>query len=63
LHFWVPDVYTGAWASVSLWITVLPKIAVLGFWSHHWHRIWGRCFGNTLAFFRMASMAVGAFAP
>jgi NADH-quinone oxidoreductase subunit N len=22
LHFWVPDVYMGAWSSVSLWITI-----------------------------------------
>ena len=62
-HFWVPDVYTGAWSSVSLWITVLPKIAVLGFWTHHWHALWVRSFGNTLAFFRILSMIIGALAP
>ncbi len=63
LHFWVPDVYIGAWSSVSLWITVLPKIAVLGFWTHHWHNLWSSAFGNTLAFFRNLSMIIGAFAP
>jgi NADH:ubiquinone oxidoreductase subunit 2 (subunit N) len=63
LHFWVPDVYMGAWSSVSLWITVLPKIAVLGFWTHHWHTIWCRNFGNALAFFRGLSMIVGSIAP
>lgn len=63
LHFWVPDVYMGAWSSVSLWITVLPKIAVLGFWTHHWHNIWCRNFGNALAFFRGLSMIVGSIAP
>jgi NADH:ubiquinone oxidoreductase subunit 2 (subunit N) len=63
LHFWVPDVYTGAWSSVSLWITVLPKISVLGFWTHHWHNLWVRSFGNTLAFFRILSMIIGALAP
>nr|YP_009449859.1 NADH dehydrogenase subunit 2 [Pectinodesmus pectinatus]ANG44796.1 NADH dehydrogenase subunit 2 [Pectinodesmus pectinatus] len=63
LHFWVPDVYMGAWSSVSLWITVLPKIAVLGFWTHHWHNLWRSAFGNTLAFFRILSMIIGALAP
>lgn len=63
LHFWVPDVYTGAWSSVSLWITVLPKIAVLGFWTHHWQALWSSSFGSTLAFFRILSMIIGGFAP
>lgn len=63
LHFWVPDVYMGAWSSVSQWITVLPKIAVLAFWTNHWHNLWVRCFGNTQTFFRILSMIVGALAP
>jgi NADH:ubiquinone oxidoreductase subunit 2 (subunit N) len=53
----------GAWSSVSLWITVLPKIAVLGFWTHHWQNLWVECFSNTLSFFRILSMIVGALAP
>jgi NADH:ubiquinone oxidoreductase subunit 2 (subunit N) len=63
LHFWVPDVYQGAWSSVSLWITILPKISVLGFWTHHWHEIWSLHFGNALSFFRRISMVVGRIAP
>lgn len=63
LHFWVPDVYTGRWRSVSLWITVLPKIAVLGFWTHHWHALWSASFGSTQALFRNLSMIIGALAP
>ena len=62
-HFWVPDVYMGAWSSVSLWITVQPKIAVLGFWTHHWHTIWSASFGNTQILFRALSMIVGRIAP
>lgn len=63
LHFWVPDVYMGAWSSVSLWITVQPKIAVLGFWTHHWHAIWSMSFGNAQIQFRAFSMIVGRIAP
>lgn len=63
LHFWVPDVYMGAWSSVSLWITVLPKIAVLAFWTSHWHIIWSSSFGNRLILFRAFSMIVGRIAP
>ena len=63
LHFWVPDVYMGAWSSVSLWITVQPKIAVLGFWTHHWHTIWSMSFGSALTLFRAFSMIVGRIAP
>ena len=62
-HFWVPDVYMGAWSSVSLWITVLPKIAVLGFWTHHWHVIWSLSFGSAQTLFRAFSMIVGRIAP
>lgn len=63
LHFWVPDVYMGAWSSVSQWITVLPKIAVLGFWTHHWHQQWVISFGNTQVLFRTLSMIIGSLAP
>lgn len=63
LHFWVPDVYMGAWSSVSLWITIMPKIAVLGFWTHHWHAIWNTSFRGTQTMFRALSMIVGRIAP
>jgi NADH:ubiquinone oxidoreductase subunit 2 (subunit N) len=63
LHFWVPDVYTGAWSSVSLWITVVPKLSVLAFWTHQWQAIWEANFGSALAFFRGLSMVVGAITP
>lgn len=66
-HFWVPDVYMGAWSSVSQWITVQPKIAVLAFWTHHWHRIWNMSYpfsnGNALILFRAFSMIVGRIRP
>lgn len=39
LHLWVADVYMGAWSSVTLFLSTLPKIAVLGFWVHTWHPI------------------------
>ena len=63
LHFWVPDVYMGAWSSVSQWITIMPKIAVLGFWTHHWQAIWNMSFRGTLTMFRAFSMIVGRIAP
>lgn len=62
-HFWVPDVYMGAWSSVSQWITIMPKIAVLGFWTHHWQAIWNMSFRGTLGLFRAFSMIVGRIAP
>lgn len=63
LHFWVPDVYMGAWSSVSLWITIMPKIAVLGFWTHHWQGLWNTSFRGTQTMFRAFSMIVGRIAP
>ena len=63
LHFWVPDVYMGAWSSVSQWITIMPKIAVLGFWTHHWQAIWNTSFRGTQTMFRVFSMIVGRIAP
>lgn len=62
-HFWVPDVYMGAWSSVSQWITIMPKIAVLGFWTHHWQAIWNMSFRGTQTMFRAFSMIVGRIAP
>jgi NADH-quinone oxidoreductase subunit N len=63
LHLWVADVYTGAWSSVTLFLSTLPKIAVLGFWVHTWHPLWSATFGETMAFFSALSLMVGALAP
>lgn len=63
LHLWVADVYMGAWSSVSLFISTLPKLAVLGFWVHTWHPIWEQTFGGSMAIFSAFSLIVGALAP
>jgi NADH-quinone oxidoreductase subunit N len=63
LHLWVADVYMGAWSSVTLFLSTLPKIAVLGFWVHTWHPIWSVTFGETMALFSALSLIVGALAP
>lgn len=63
LHFWAADVYQGAWTSLTLLISTLPKIAVLGFWVHHWQVLWTHAFGNTLVWFRFRSLVIGAIAP
>lgn len=63
LHLWVADVYMGAWSSVSLFISTLPKLAVLGFWVHTWHPIWEQTFGSSMAVFSALSLIVGALAP
>ena len=63
LHLWVADVYMGAWSSVTLFLSTLPKIAVLGFWVHTWHPLWCATFGNGMALFSGLSLLVGALAP
>lgn len=63
LHLWVADVYMGAWSSVTLFLSTLPKIAVLGFWVHCWHPLWEGTFGHTMAIFSALSLMVGALAP
>lgn len=63
LHLWVADVYMGAWSSVTLFLSTLPKIAVLGFWLHTWHPIWCATFDSTLIVFSALSLMVGAIAP
>ena len=63
LHFWAADVYQGAWRSISLLMSTLPKISVLGFWVHNWHNLWVDSFGNALIFFSAASLIIGAIAP
>jgi NADH-quinone oxidoreductase subunit N len=63
LHLWVADVYMGAWSSVTLFLSTLPKIAVLGFWVHTWHPLWQATFGSSMALFSALSLLVGALAP
>lgn len=63
LHLWVADVYMGAWSSVTLFLSTVPKIAVLGFWVHAWHPLWSATFGGTMAIFSGLSLLVGALAP
>lgn len=63
LHFWAADVYMGSWSSVTLMISTLPKIAVLGFWVHTWHPLWTSAFGSSAAIFSGLSLIVGAIAP
>ena len=63
LHMWAADVYEGSWSSVTLLISTVPKIAVLGFWVHSWHTIWTTAFGSAVLFFSAASLIVGAVSP
>jgi NADH-quinone oxidoreductase subunit N len=63
LHMWAADVYEGSWSSVTLLISTLPKIAVLGFWVHSWHIVWIAAFGEAILFFSAASLIVGAVSP
>lgn len=63
LHLWAADVYQGSWNSVTLLMSTLPKISVLGFWAHHWHSIWYQTFGSSLSWFRAMSLLIGAIAP
>lgn len=63
MHFWAADVYQGAWTSVSLLMSTLPKIAVLGFWCHQWHPLWTTLFGQSLFWFSAGSLLIGAIAP
>ena len=63
LHLWVADVYMGAWSSVTLFLSTLPKIAVLGFWVHTWHPLWSASFGTGMTLFSALSLIVGALAP
>lgn len=60
LHMWAADVYGGAPSSVSLGLSTLPKLAILGFWIHQWHPIWVNTFGNLMLWFSGFSMIVGA---
>jgi NADH-quinone oxidoreductase subunit N len=63
LHAWAADVYEGSWSSVTLLISTLPKIAVLGFWVHSWHTVWVSAFGSAILLFSAASLIIGAISP
>lgn len=60
LHMWAADVYQGALSSVTLLISTLPKLAVLGFWIHQWQAIWSQTFSDLMLWFSALSMMVGA---
>jgi NADH-quinone oxidoreductase subunit N len=61
LHMWAVDVYQGSRSSVTLRISTLPKLALLGFWTSQWTSVWGNSFGNLLMIFSGASLILGAF--
>lgn len=61
LHMWAVDVYQGSRSSVTLRISTLPKLAILGFWTSQWTPIWGQTFGNVRLLFSGASLLLGAF--
>lgn len=64
LHMWAADVYMGAWTSVTLMISTLPKVQVLFFWARAFHQVWSIGFGrNLLRFFRRSSLIIGMLAP
>jgi len=61
LHMWAVDVYQGSRSSVTLLISTLPKLALLGFWISQWTPLWHSTFGNVLVFFSACSRIIGAF--
>lgn len=63
LHMWAADVYQGQWSSVTLLISTIPKIAVLGFWVHSFSNLWTTAFGSGMAFFSGLSMVIGQIQP
>lgn len=60
---WAADVYMGAWSSVTLIISTLPKIAVLCFWAHYFGPLWSAAFGSAICFFSGMSLMIGGIAP
>nr|QJS52027.1 NADH dehydrogenase subunit 2 [Bulbochaete rectangularis var. hiloensis] len=62
LHMWAADVYQGAWSSVTLILSTLPKVAVFGCWISVWHGIWHVLWPETMIFFSALSMFIGAIA-
>ena len=61
LHMWAADVYEGAQSHVTLLLSTLPKLAVLGFWLHSWHSICVHTWNNALCVFSAMSLLIGAF--
>jgi len=56
LHMWAADVYQGVQSGMTLYISTLPKLAVLGFWLNIWHT------GTALLpFFASMCLLLGAF--
>lgn len=62
LHMWAADVYQGAWSSVTLLLSTLPKVAVFGCWMSVWQFIWHGIWPETMIFFSGLSMLIGAIA-
>nr|AWV56982.1 NADH dehydrogenase subunit 2 [Pseudopediastrum sp. CL0201VA] len=63
LHMWAADVYMGAWSSVTLLVSTLPKIAVLCFWAHYFGLLWSAAFGSAILFFSGMSLIIGGILP
>nr|AIK66619.1 NADH dehydrogenase subunit 2 [Pediastrum duplex f. asperum]QFS20028.1 NADH dehydrogenase subunit 2 [Pediastrum duplex] len=63
LHMWAADVYMGAWSSVTLLVSTLPKIAVLCFWAHYFGPLWSAAFGSAILFFSGMSLIIGGILP
>ena len=63
LHMWAADVYMGAWSSVTLLVSTLPKIQVLCFWAHYFGPLWSAAFGSAIQFFSGMSLIIGGIQP
>nr|YP_009746609.1 NADH dehydrogenase subunit 2 [Jenufa minuta]QII41634.1 NADH dehydrogenase subunit 2 [Jenufa minuta] len=61
-HLWAADVYTGAYAAVTLLISTLPKFTIFNFFILQWHGLWMLCFPNILAIFSALCLLLGALA-
>jgi NADH-quinone oxidoreductase subunit N len=56
LHMWAADVYQGVPSGITLYISTLPKVSVLGFWLNIWHTE-----TVLLPFFAAMCLLLGAF--
>ena len=61
LHMWAADVYEGAQSHVTLLLSTLPKLAVLGFWLHSWHFVCVHTWNHAFTILSAASLLIGAF--